>query len=80
MRISILGGGGFLGGRLAARLAAEGALGGRAISELTLFDVVPPEPPPRRLSGADASAAMSRRCRAGRSPPAPTWCSTSPPW
>jgi nucleoside-diphosphate-sugar epimerase len=45
MRISILGGGGFLGRRLAARLAADGTLGGRAISGLTLFDVVPPDGP-----------------------------------
>ncbi|CAH2599068.1 D-erythronate dehydrogenase [Rhodovastum atsumiense] len=46
MRISILGGSGFLGRRLAARLAADGRLGGRAISELTLFDLQPPDPPP----------------------------------
>jgi nucleoside-diphosphate-sugar epimerase len=46
MQISILGGGGFLGRRLAARLAADGGLGGRAISGLTLFDIVPPDAPP----------------------------------
>jgi len=46
MRISILGGAGFLGRKLAARLAAAGKLGGRAIEELTLFDIVPPPEPP----------------------------------
>jgi hypothetical protein len=45
MRISILGGGGFLGQKLAARLAAEGRLGGRAISGLTLFDIAAPKAP-----------------------------------
>lgn len=45
MRVSILGGGGFLGQKLAARLAAEGAVGGRAITGLTLFDVAPPRAP-----------------------------------
>ncbi len=42
MKISILGGGGFLGRRIAVALAAEGALDGRRIAGLTLFDVVPP--------------------------------------
>lgn len=44
MRITILGGGGFLGRKLAHRLASEGALGGRAIAGLTLFDLAPPKP------------------------------------
>jgi nucleoside-diphosphate-sugar epimerase len=44
MRISILGGGGFLGRKLAARLAADGALGGRKVTSLTLFDLAPPPP------------------------------------
>ena len=42
MKISILGGGGFLGRRIAARLAAEGTLGGRTVTGLTLLDMVPP--------------------------------------
>ncbi len=47
MRISILGGGGFLGRKIAERLVREGALGGRAVSGLTLFDVTePPKPQP----------------------------------
>ena len=44
MRISILGGGGFLGRKLAARLAADGALGGRPVTALTLFDLAAPPP------------------------------------
>ena len=47
MRISILGGGGFLGRKIAARLASEGALGGKAVTSLTLFDITaPPKPDP----------------------------------
>lgn len=45
MHITILGGAGFLGRKLAARLAAEGALGGRPVSSLTLFDLHAPPPP-----------------------------------
>lgn len=45
MMITILGGGGFLGRRLAQRLASDGALGGTAISALTLFDLEAPPPP-----------------------------------
>ncbi len=60
MKISILGGGGFLGGRVAARLAADGHLGGRAITALTLFDLTPPPAPaaffPVRSLGGDIAA------------------------
>ena len=45
MKISILGAGGFLGRKLAAKLAADGALGDRAITSLTLFDLAPPTAP-----------------------------------
>ncbi|MGH7120607.1 MAG: D-erythronate dehydrogenase [Acetobacteraceae bacterium] len=45
MRITILGAGGFLGRKLAARLAADGALGGRAIERLVLFDLASPPAP-----------------------------------
>jgi nucleoside-diphosphate-sugar epimerase len=45
MRISILGGGGFLGRKVAARLAADGTLGGRPVTALTLFDLAPPVAP-----------------------------------
>jgi len=45
MQISILGGGGFLGRKLAARLAQDGTLGGATVTGLTLFDVsAPPKP------------------------------------
>ena len=45
MRIAILGGAGFLGRKLAARLARDGTLGGRAITGLTLFDLTAPAKP-----------------------------------
>jgi D-erythronate 2-dehydrogenase len=45
MKISILGGGGFLGRKIAEKLAKDGALGGRAVTALTLFDVVEPPKP-----------------------------------
>ncbi len=47
MHITILGGAGFLGRKVAARLAAEGSLGGRAVSSLTLFDLAAPPQPER---------------------------------
>lgn len=46
MKISILGGGGFLGRRVAARLAADKKLGGKPVTGLTLFDLAAPSPPP----------------------------------
>ena len=42
MKITILGGGGFLGRKVAASLAREGTLGGTAITGLTLFDLNEP--------------------------------------
>lgn len=56
MHITILGGNGFLGRKVAARLATEGALGGTPVSSLTLFDLAavptPPAPfPVRSLAG-----------------------------
>lgn len=45
MKISILGGGGFLGRKIAAKLAKDGTLGGKPVTELTLFDVVDPPKP-----------------------------------
>lgn len=62
MQITILGGGGFLGRKLAERLAADGALGGQPVTALTLFDLAAPQPlaapfPVRCLGGDVASAA-----------------------
>jgi nucleoside-diphosphate-sugar epimerase len=56
MKISILGGGGFLGQRLVARLAADGHLGGTPISALILFDIAAPRAP---------SAAFTVHCLGG---------------
>jgi nucleoside-diphosphate-sugar epimerase len=59
MKITILGGGGFLGRKLAARLARDGALGGKPITELTLFDLAAPAPLatpfPLRCLGGDVA-------------------------
>ena len=41
MRVLILGGAGMIGRKLAARLAADGTLGGNAIEHLTRYDIVP---------------------------------------
>ena len=57
MHVSILGGAGFLGRKVAQRLAADGTLGGKPVSSLTLFDLqAPPVPegarfPVRTLAG-----------------------------
>jgi nucleoside-diphosphate-sugar epimerase len=63
MKITILGGGGFLGRKLAARLAQDGALGGRAITGLTLFDLHSPAaiaaPFPLRCLGGDVADAAA---------------------
>ncbi len=66
MHVTILGGGGFLGRKLAARLAAEGAIGGRALAGLTLFDLAEPPPlaapfPITRLAGDIADPAQLGR-------------------
>ncbi|MBL6454346.1 NAD-dependent epimerase/dehydratase family protein [Belnapia sp. T6] len=59
MQITILGGGGFLGRKLAARLAHDGALGGEAVTGLTLFDLQEPPAPsapfPVRCLGGDVA-------------------------
>jgi nucleoside-diphosphate-sugar epimerase len=45
MKISILGGGGFLGRKIAERLAREGTYAGQKIDGLTLFDMFEPPAP-----------------------------------
>jgi nucleoside-diphosphate-sugar epimerase len=64
MRVTILGGGGFLGRKLAARLARDGALGGRTVTSLTLFDLQAPPAPegtgfPVECLGGDVSDASA---------------------
>lgn len=71
MQITILGGGGFLGRKMAQRLAADGALAGRPITGLTLFDLAKPAPleapfPVTCLAGDVADVAdVSRAIPAG---------------
>ena len=71
MQITILGGGGFLGRKMAQRLAADGALAGRPITGLTLFDLAEPAPleapfPVTCLAGDVADVAdVSRAIPAG---------------
>jgi nucleoside-diphosphate-sugar epimerase len=45
MKISILGGGGFLGRRIAVKLAHDGTLGDKPVTALTLFDMAEPQKP-----------------------------------
>jgi D-erythronate 2-dehydrogenase len=45
MHILITGAAGMIGGKLAARLARDGALAGRTLRRLTLVDIVAPHPP-----------------------------------
>jgi nucleoside-diphosphate-sugar epimerase len=45
MKISILGGGGFLGRKIAAKLAKDGVIGRHKVTALTLFDVAEPPRP-----------------------------------
>jgi nucleoside-diphosphate-sugar epimerase len=55
MLVSILGGGGFLGRKIAAQLAKDGALGGKPITGLTLFDLAAPPKPDARFPVTAAS-------------------------
>ena len=45
MKVLVTGGGGFLGRKIAARLARDGTLGGAKVTGLTLFDMAAPPPP-----------------------------------
>jgi nucleoside-diphosphate-sugar epimerase len=45
MKVLIIGGAGMVGRKLAERLAKDGKLGGKAITSLALYDVVPPQKP-----------------------------------
>ena len=57
MHILITGAAGMIGRKLTERLAAAGALNGRAISKLTLFDVTAPPQPQDSAAGIEARAA-----------------------
>jgi nucleoside-diphosphate-sugar epimerase len=69
MKVSILGGGGFLGRKIAAKLAIDGALGGRSVSALTLFDMAEPPKPeasfPINSLGGDVVALPDEAIPAG---------------
>ncbi len=56
MHVLIIGAAGMIGRKLAARLAADGTLGGKSIDKLTLVDVVTPEPPQNYAGAVEASA------------------------
>ncbi|MCX7889542.1 MAG: SDR family oxidoreductase [Rhodobacteraceae bacterium] len=60
MHVLIIGAGGMLGGKLARAVAAQGALGGRAVTRMTLADLAaPPLPadgPPARALALDIAA------------------------
>jgi nucleoside-diphosphate-sugar epimerase len=72
MKILILGGGGMIGRKLAERLARDGKLGTKPVSELTLHDVVPAEKPrgagfPVKIESGDfADAGAAARLLAGK--------------
>jgi nucleoside-diphosphate-sugar epimerase len=76
MKISILGGGGFLGRKIAERLARDGRLGDRPITGLTLFDLAAP---PKPEAPFPVHSLIFSRCRRKPFPPARNWCFTSPP-
>ena len=46
MQITILGGGGFLGRRVAERIASTGKLRGQPVTGMILFDLAAPAPHP----------------------------------
>ena len=45
MKVLVLGAGGMIGRKIAARVASDGQIGGRAVSQLVLADVAAPEKP-----------------------------------
>jgi len=55
MKILVIGAAGMVGQKLLQRLAKDGSLGGKPISEVTLHDVVPPVLPPGMKGRAVAS-------------------------
>ena len=69
MHVSILGGGGFLGRKVAQRLAAEGTLGGKPVQSLTLFDLAPPPKPEGASFPVHALGGDARPSARDRDPP-----------
>ena len=63
MKVLIIGGAGMVGRKLAERLASDGRLGERAVSEMTLYDVVAAAEARRRQ---DAGPYRERRSAGGR--------------
>ena len=63
MRVLIIGGGGFLGRKLAAALAAKGELRGTAIGELLLADIVAPDPVPAAFPVRGVAVDIAERAR-----------------
>src|SRR5215510_10759155 len=62
MKVSIIGGAGMIGRKLAERLAQAGSLNGKAIAQLDLYDVAPATEPaaakmPVRIHSGDLPAA-----------------------
>ena len=71
MKILIIGAAGMVGRKLAEKLARDGSLGGKPISSMTLYDVVPPEVPAvkfeiQALTGDLPAAGEAEKLVAGR--------------
>lgn len=70
MHVLVIGAAGMIGRKLVARLAADGAIGGRRVERLSLVDVVPPAAPagiPAEAWAADLAApGEAERMIAGR--------------
>ncbi|MDE3122685.1 MAG: NAD-dependent epimerase/dehydratase family protein, partial [Paracoccaceae bacterium] len=66
MHILILGAGGMIGRKLTGKLVAEGAVGARAITGLTLADIAAPPRPDTDLPVTCAAADLSDPAAAAR--------------
>lgn len=74
MHVTILGGAGFLGRKLAARIAAQGSVAGRAVGGMTLLDLTAASPPAAPFpvsviqAGLDNYETLCRAMPAGTGP------------
>ena len=66
MHILIIGAAGMVGRKLAARLAQDGSVDGKAIDRLTLVDVIEPTPPTTGIETRTAALDLSASGAAGR--------------